>query len=242
MSKPPGPTPPPRPLNRVEEINLLHSQIESAVRITVEKIVRLGRLLTEVKSGLPHGHWLPWLAANVHFCDRTARRYMRAWDKDRIGQGVRFESEVDRLQRLMDNAPPPTVDQGHPLINAVIEVGKMSVPKARLIRSHWAPKGAARRCCVYTSRGRLGPDEILDALHRQNLFLGLDTEDDLLDALDAAGRVKVEEPTCPVEDLLDALKNARNAIARMRDDGELFKIDYPAAMECLTQLENIIKP
>jgi hypothetical protein len=69
----------------VSEINVLHSEILSALRTNIDKAIRIGELLAEQKSELGHGQWLPWLEANIKFTDRTARNYMRVFEnRDRL--------------------------------------------------------------------------------------------------------------------------------------------------------------
>jgi hypothetical protein len=63
------------------QINRLHREICAAARTTIEKAIRIGELLTKQKDSLNHGEWLPWLAANVEFSDRTARRYVGIFDR-----------------------------------------------------------------------------------------------------------------------------------------------------------------
>jgi hypothetical protein len=62
------------------EINRLHSEICAAARTTLEKAIRVGELLNQVKESLVHGAWLPWLKENVAFDVRTAQRYMRVFE------------------------------------------------------------------------------------------------------------------------------------------------------------------
>jgi Protein of unknown function (DUF3102) len=64
----------------VPEINRLHSEICDAARTSIEKAVRIGELLTEQKSLLKHGEWLPWQGANLLFSSRTATNYMRVFE------------------------------------------------------------------------------------------------------------------------------------------------------------------
>jgi len=177
---------------------------------------------------------MPWVERQCGFSVSTAQNYMRAWERREQFQTV---TNLRDVYRLMD-APSPTVDRGHQLIDSVVACGLISVIKVQRVKPNFKPRGLARRC--FTFKGGLGPDEVLDALHRQNLFLRLETEEDLIDALNAAGRVNVKNETDPVEQARDGLTALRRALARMRDDGDLFRLNYPAAMECITRLEQII--
>ena len=58
-------------------INVEHRAAEAAARTAIEHALNAGRLLTEAKSQLPHGEWLPWLEANTEVSPRQSQRYMR---------------------------------------------------------------------------------------------------------------------------------------------------------------------
>ena len=60
-------------------INEEHEQCLSAARASLAHALEAGRLLTEAKSCVAHGGWLPWLQANCHFSERTAQLYLRVW-------------------------------------------------------------------------------------------------------------------------------------------------------------------
>lgn len=68
-------------IQRADEIQRLHDEIMGQLRTTVQKAIRIGELLTEQKADLQHGQWLPWLEENVPFSERTARNYMRVYEK-----------------------------------------------------------------------------------------------------------------------------------------------------------------
>lgn len=60
------------------EINKHHALAQRAAGEAVEHAREAGKLLLQMKAGMEHGQWLPWLAANVSVSERQARRYMRA--------------------------------------------------------------------------------------------------------------------------------------------------------------------
>jgi len=62
---------------RITEINNLHSEIGGYLKMTLDKAIRVGELLQEVKEGLKHGAWLPWVEENLSFDLRSAQRYMK---------------------------------------------------------------------------------------------------------------------------------------------------------------------
>jgi hypothetical protein len=66
---------------RVSEIRQLHGEIDVSLRTTLDKAIRVGELLTEQKASLEHGEWLPWIETNCPFSERTARYYIRFWER-----------------------------------------------------------------------------------------------------------------------------------------------------------------
>jgi len=65
--------------------------------------------LTEVKAGLPHGQFLPWIAAEFEMSDQSARQFM--WVYDRFGgenQKV-FEFRPSVLYALSAPSTPESV-------------------------------------------------------------------------------------------------------------------------------------
>jgi hypothetical protein len=66
---------------RATEIKRLHEEIVGTVKVTLPKAIRIGELLVEQKASMEYGEWLPWLVANCPFAERTARDYMRFWER-----------------------------------------------------------------------------------------------------------------------------------------------------------------
>ncbi len=63
-------------------INTAHAVVMESIHGSVKKARDAGELLLRAKARCPHGQWLPWLAANTHLGERTARNYMlvaRRW-------------------------------------------------------------------------------------------------------------------------------------------------------------------
>ncbi len=74
-----------------ERIVGLHNEAEQLkdkafeyAKLTVEKVILIGGLLTEKKAALEYGEWLPW-CGNLPFSQKTVCNYMRCFqDKDRL--------------------------------------------------------------------------------------------------------------------------------------------------------------
>src|ERR1043165_689753 len=84
---------------------------------------------------------------------------------------------------------PTSLERDRDLLDEVLEIGKLSLPKTRAIQEDFKPNGILRK--AFTNQGGMGPDEALDALHRAGLYQGLESEDEFLDALRAVGPNRV---------------------------------------------------
>lgn len=65
--------------SRIKEIVTLHEEVSGLLKMSLDKAIRIGELLTEQKATLKHGEWLPWVNENLPFTDRTARNYMKVF-------------------------------------------------------------------------------------------------------------------------------------------------------------------
>ena len=65
-------------VNIADEINREHSLAMSHADIAIDHAKCAGGLLLQVKNSLPHGDFLPWIAANITVSERQAQRYIRA--------------------------------------------------------------------------------------------------------------------------------------------------------------------
>ena len=61
--------------SRVQEITVLHGEIIISLKISLEKAIRIGQLITEQKESMRHGGYIKWCEENLPFTSRTARSY-----------------------------------------------------------------------------------------------------------------------------------------------------------------------
>jgi len=66
--------------NYIQEINHLHGEIFGAVRMTLDKAIRIGELLVKCKADIPHGEWMQWMKDNLEFSRFSAERYMKVYE------------------------------------------------------------------------------------------------------------------------------------------------------------------
>ena len=84
----------------IQEIVTLHQEIAGHLKMSLEKAIRIGELLTEQKNSLNHGEWLSWIKANLPFSDRTARVYVRCFEnKDKLADSATLASAIKLLAR-----------------------------------------------------------------------------------------------------------------------------------------------
>jgi hypothetical protein len=105
-----------------EEILNLHSEILSAAHVSLEKAIRIGELLTEVKAKLKHGEWLPWIETNLAFGRATAANYMRVWERRGEIANVKANLHLTTALRLLsppsETPPPRKVSEIQPFATA----------------------------------------------------------------------------------------------------------------------------
>lgn len=61
----------------VRDIDTITGEILEAKRVGGEAIITIGQRLIEAKALLSHGEWLPWLAEQVEYSERTAQKFMK---------------------------------------------------------------------------------------------------------------------------------------------------------------------
>lgn len=62
----------------IQEIKRLHDELTG--KTALQKAQRIGQLLDQVKRGIAHGKWLPWLEKHCNFSRQTAKNYMAVWE------------------------------------------------------------------------------------------------------------------------------------------------------------------
>lgn len=90
-----------------EQINEAHREGNTAMGNALEHYHRAGVLLNEVKAGLPHGAWLPWLEENFEGTPRSAQRYMRLAENWQVlaANTTPMSHLTDGLQQLTEPKP-----------------------------------------------------------------------------------------------------------------------------------------
>jgi hypothetical protein len=112
------------PLNResvARRINEAHAAAIGAAGQALEHARQAGELLHQVKQGLQHGQWLPWLAENVAVSARQAQKYMRLFEN---WDAIQFSPKYDPSSHLTITEALACLgtDQGEPSGNIAAEL------------------------------------------------------------------------------------------------------------------------
>ena len=67
--------------SKVKEINSLHSELIGAVKMTLERAIRIGGLLIECKEAVGFGNWIKFVKENCNFSQGTAENYVNAFKR-----------------------------------------------------------------------------------------------------------------------------------------------------------------
>jgi len=113
------------------EIIRLHEEIEVDKNKIIEKVIRLGELLTTLKEELPHGSFTNWIKENCQFTERTARNYMRAYQRrDELKtemvsllQAYKGTEKLKVLPEFRDALPPKRNFEKLQLERSIIQEG-----------------------------------------------------------------------------------------------------------------------
>jgi hypothetical protein len=99
-----------QPLDAAQEIRECHEQVMAGARKTVEHAVRIGELLAGVKVGLKHGEYQKWIALNCPFSERTARNYVRVYQRRDILKAANVAVLTDAYGILARIRPKTTTE------------------------------------------------------------------------------------------------------------------------------------
>ena len=89
----------------IKEIRTLHASIMSAAKRSLEEAIRVGEILENCKTALPHGHWLGWVRQNLPFSERTARNYLRLFRNRDVLKSANV-ADLSEAYVLLAEGPP----------------------------------------------------------------------------------------------------------------------------------------
>jgi hypothetical protein len=95
----------------VQEINRLHQDLQALAMQSLDHAIRIGELLSKVKTQLPHGRWIPWLNSNVKFSERTARNYISVFEHRMALKSARVADLTEAYKLLGNRAATSTREE-----------------------------------------------------------------------------------------------------------------------------------
>lgn len=78
-------------------------------RKTGEQIIEIGKILIQVKVDIPHGQFLPWLAAEFEWSERAARNFMAVADRFKSANYADLNIAPSALYLLASNTVPAAI-------------------------------------------------------------------------------------------------------------------------------------
>lgn len=91
--------------SRIKEITDLHNEIGGYIKVTLDKAIRIGELLSQQKEELKHGEFTSWIEDNLPFTDRTARNYMNIF-RNRERLKTETVSDLTTAYKLLEEPKP----------------------------------------------------------------------------------------------------------------------------------------
>jgi DUF3102 family protein len=92
----------------INEVKRLHAELVAMAIDSVNRGIRIGELLLEIKAHAGHGNWRRWVEANLPFSYRTARRYQFLY-QHRKQIGMRKPKTIAEAEKAMEKAAKASV-------------------------------------------------------------------------------------------------------------------------------------
>jgi hypothetical protein len=102
--------------DRILQINRLHQDIIGIVKMTLDKVITIGQLLSQIKTEIPHGEFGQWCRINLEFSERTVQRYLKVYNnRESVKTDNVSDPTVSRVYNsLVKTVPKPKVKKQPP--------------------------------------------------------------------------------------------------------------------------------
>ncbi len=137
-----------------DELHQLTAGIKSATRRHLAVLAEIGERLLRAKEIAGHGNFLPWLAAEFSWSERTARMYMRVAEFFQ-GKTATFADLDLTTATALIKAPVEVRDEIMARADAGEVINKAEVKATLAARANHQPKSAANVLRVETTSRRL---------------------------------------------------------------------------------------
>ncbi len=145
-----------------KEIKESHELCLEGINVGLAHAVRVGHLLSEAKSHMKHGEFIPWIKQNCEFSRRAASTYMRVAkhcvEDMRLGNGKPASHlSYTRVVKMLSEKNGPAWSEPRPEFTVEVAVERMdrilkSVMKERP-RSEWPEFFDAMRASIDRAEG-----------------------------------------------------------------------------------------
>ena len=90
--------------DRLREIEELHNELRGEHNAIIDKLVRVGELISQEKAGIPLGQWGDWVRVNVPFSEEVAEDYLRFYENRELLRSIIDDEKAvlrEKLTRLL---------------------------------------------------------------------------------------------------------------------------------------------
>jgi hypothetical protein len=110
--------------DRTAEIQREIADLNSALKMSVQKAIRIGELLTEQKEIVGHGLFLSWLKDNIDISERSAQMYMKLFSyKDKTAEIADLQSAYRQIETIEAQAKKSKEERDRQLISEYRRTG-----------------------------------------------------------------------------------------------------------------------
>lgn len=111
--------------NRIIEIQTLLTELNQTLKMSVNKAIRIGQLLSEQKKEMQHGDFLPWLESNFEMSERTAQNYMRLfYYRDKTAKVADLQEAYQKIEYIEKKEKAEQQKKDDELIKQRIQTGE----------------------------------------------------------------------------------------------------------------------
>lgn len=111
--------------DRTEEIKREIASLHNTLKMSVQKAIRIGQLLTEQKDFVGHGLFLNWLDANLDITRQTADKYMKLYAyRDKCKLELHLQSAYKQIETIEAQERQSKEERDRSLIAEYRKTGK----------------------------------------------------------------------------------------------------------------------
>lgn len=87
--------------DRTQEIKKELADLNQSLKMSVQKAIRVGQLLTEQKEFIGHGKFISWIEDNLDITDETARKYIKLFQyKDKTQLNWNLQEAYQQIETI----------------------------------------------------------------------------------------------------------------------------------------------